>query len=231
MKLLYITRNITALSLLFSLSFSVCTANAQTAAATKDTLTYASTAGKQGTIAGMPAAEPAPAATQPQTDTSWKPVRRLWGLTFGDFYYDAHADASNRGPETNYNGVPTYRNAFQFRRIYLGYDYDINQKFSVEMLLSSEPSANTNVFMLVYCSEVKNPYTKACKTISHAGVPGPIVAKSIMRIPRMIVFENKTRRYPRRRKIAGITILKLMAATACGMRNKPDWMAVNPSPT
>jgi len=80
-----------------------------------------------------------------EADTAWKPVRRLWGLTFGDFYYDAHADASNRGPETNYNGVPTYRNAFQFRRIYLGYDYDINKKFSAELLLSSEPSANTNV--------------------------------------------------------------------------------------
>jgi hypothetical protein len=78
-------------------------------------------------------------------DTAWKPVRKLWGLTFGDFYYDAHADASNRGPETNYNSVPTYRNAFQFRRIYLGYDYDINKKFSVQLLLSSEPSANTPV--------------------------------------------------------------------------------------
>lgn len=77
-------------------------------------------------------------------DTSFKPVRRFWGLAFGDFYYDAHADASNRGPETNYNSVPTYRNAFQFRRIYLGYDYDITRNFSAELLLSSEPSANTN---------------------------------------------------------------------------------------
>jgi hypothetical protein len=82
--------------------------------------------------------------TLPETDTTWKPVRRLWGYAFGDFYYNAHADASNRGAETNYNGVPTYRNAFQFRRIYLGYDYDINKKFSVELLLASEPSANTN---------------------------------------------------------------------------------------
>lgn len=83
-------------------------------------------------------------ASEP-TDTAWKPVRRFWGLTFGDFYYDAHADASNRGPETNYYNVPTYRNAFQFRRIYLGYDYDINKKFSAEILLSSEPSASTAV--------------------------------------------------------------------------------------
>jgi hypothetical protein len=84
------------------------------------------------------------AVTSADADTSFKPVRRFWGLTFGDFYYDAHADASNRGPETNYNSIPTYRNAFQFRRIYLGYDYDINRQFSAEILLSSEPSANIN---------------------------------------------------------------------------------------
>ncbi len=78
-------------------------------------------------------------------DTSWKPVRRLWGFAFGDFYYNAHADAANRGAETNYNGVPTYRNSFQFRRIYIGYDYDITRKFTAEVLLASEPNANTPV--------------------------------------------------------------------------------------
>lgn len=76
---------------------------------------------------------------------AWTPVRRVWGYSFGDFYYNAHADAANRGAETNYNGVPTYRNAFQIRRVYLGYDYDIDQKFSAELLLASEPSANTGV--------------------------------------------------------------------------------------
>lgn len=80
-------------------------------------------------------------------DTSWKPLRRLWGYTFGDFYYNDHADQGTgvRGAETNYNGVPTYRNAFQFRRVYLGYDYDITKKFRAELLLASEPSANTGV--------------------------------------------------------------------------------------
>lgn len=83
------------------------------------------------------------AAAKPQDDTTWKPQRRLWGYTFGDFYYDAHADATNRGGETMYNGVPTYRNAFQFRRMYLGYDYEITKKFKAEVLLASEPNANT----------------------------------------------------------------------------------------
>ncbi|HTK21959.1 MAG TPA: hypothetical protein VL442_20720 [Mucilaginibacter sp.] len=85
------------------------------------------------------------ATTKPQEDTTWKPQRRIWGYAFGDFYYNAHADAGNRGPEQNYNGVPQYRNAFQFRRIYLGYDYEITKKFKAELLLASEPSANTGV--------------------------------------------------------------------------------------
>ena len=96
-------------------------------------------------------------ATGP-VDTAWHPQRRLWGYAFGDYYYLAHADndfvsatglpeggagaLSKRGGETNYSGVPTYRNAFQFRRIYLGYDYEINQKFKIELLLASEPTAS-----------------------------------------------------------------------------------------
>ncbi|MCR8560288.1 hypothetical protein KXD93_21730 [Mucilaginibacter sp. BJC16-A38] len=78
-----------------------------------------------------------------EADTSWKPIRRVWGLAFGDFYFLQHADAAGRGGETNYSGVPANRNAYQFRRIYLGYDYDINKKFTAEILLASEPSGNT----------------------------------------------------------------------------------------
>lgn len=78
-------------------------------------------------------------------DTSWKPQRRLWGYTFGDFYYDQHSPliTSTQGKENNYYQTPSNRNAFQFRRIYLGYDYDITKKFKAEFLLASEPSANT----------------------------------------------------------------------------------------
>ena len=83
--------------------------------------------------------------TNAPADTAWKPIRRLWGLAFGDFYYDAHSDAGGRGSETNYGGVPTYRNSFQFRRLYLGYDYDISKKFTAVVLLASEPNASTSV--------------------------------------------------------------------------------------
>jgi len=85
-------------------------------------------------------------------DTSFHPVRRVWGYAFGDFYYAAQAPSltaqapypvSSQGKETNYYGVPGGRNAFQFRRVFLGYDYDIDKRFSVQLLLASEPAANT----------------------------------------------------------------------------------------
>jgi hypothetical protein len=78
-------------------------------------------------------------------DTAWHPQRRLWGFAFGDFYYDQHSPlvTSTLGKENNYYQGPSGRNAFQFRRIYLGYDYEITKKFKAEVLLASEPSENT----------------------------------------------------------------------------------------
>jgi len=62
----------------------------------------------------------------------------LWGYVFGDYYYKSHADALNRGGSNQYTGIPKNRNAFQFRRIYLGYDFSFNKKFSSELLLAAE---------------------------------------------------------------------------------------------
>ena len=90
------------------------------------------------TVAAVkPAADP--------IDTAWHPQRRLWGYAFGDAYYAQHAPplTSTQGKENNYYQSPTGRNAFQFRRLYLGYDYDINKKFKAEVLLASEPNENT----------------------------------------------------------------------------------------
>lgn len=63
---------------------------------------------------------------------------RIWGYVFGDWYYKSHADSVNRGGNNQYTGIPSGRNAFQFRRIYLGYDYNISKKFSAELLLAAE---------------------------------------------------------------------------------------------
>jgi hypothetical protein len=75
---------------------------------------------------------------QVNADSSFKPSGKLWGYAFGDYYYKAHSDPLNRGGSNQYTGIEESRNAFQFRRIYLGYNYDITPKFSAEMLLAAE---------------------------------------------------------------------------------------------
>jgi hypothetical protein len=63
---------------------------------------------------------------------------RLWGYAFGDFAYKGHADSLSRGGSNQYTGIPVNRTMFQFRRIYLGYDYNISKKFTAELLLAAE---------------------------------------------------------------------------------------------
>lgn len=63
---------------------------------------------------------------------------RIWGYAFGDFAYKSHADSLSRGGANQYSGIPSPRAMFAFRRIYLGYDYNISKKFSAELLLAAE---------------------------------------------------------------------------------------------
>ena len=86
------------------------------------------------------------AQVQLRTDTLGTPILqpnspnsgKLWGYMFGDFYYKSHADGLNRGGSNQYTGIPQNRNTFHFRRIYLGYDYNISKKFAAELLLAAE---------------------------------------------------------------------------------------------
>lgn len=68
---------------------------------------------------------------------------RIWGNAFGDYYYKAHADTLNRDPSNQYSGIPKKRDAFQTRRIYLGYDYNITSRFAAELLLAAEDNITT----------------------------------------------------------------------------------------
>ncbi|MFL5742785.1 MAG: hypothetical protein ACJ75B_21380 [Flavisolibacter sp.] len=77
-------------------------------------------------------------------DSSFKPSGKLWGYTFGDYYYKAHSDSLNRGGANQYTGIEKGRNAFQIRRVYLGYTYDIAPKFTAELLLAAEDNITTS---------------------------------------------------------------------------------------
>ena len=78
------------------------------------------------------------------TDSSFKPSGKLWGYTFGDYYYKAHTDALHRGGGNQYTGIEKGRNAFQLRRVYLGYTYDISPAFTAEVLLAAEDNLTTS---------------------------------------------------------------------------------------
>jgi hypothetical protein len=80
---------------------------------------------------------------QTTNDTSFKPSGKLWGLVFGDYYFKAHSDPLNRGGANQYTGIEEGRNAFQFRRIYLGYNYDISPRFAAELVVAAEDNVTS----------------------------------------------------------------------------------------
>ena len=64
----------------------------------------------------------------------------LWGYAFGDYAYKPHADTvgGGRGGSNQYTGVPKNTSEFQLRRVYLGYNFNLNQHFAAEVLLAAE---------------------------------------------------------------------------------------------
>ena len=79
------------------------------------------------------------------TKTEFKSSGKIWGYAFGDYAYKLHADAENRG-NIQYSGLPKEYNSFNFRRIYLGYDYQFSPNVSSQFLLAHESTseASTN---------------------------------------------------------------------------------------
>ncbi|MCL6524334.1 MAG: hypothetical protein K6T34_06695 [Thermoflavifilum sp.] len=82
------------------------------------------------------------ARAQQQASINLPGSGRLWGYAFGDYYYKAHSDTLNRGDANQYTGIQQGSNAFQFRRIYLGYDAPINRQFEAQLLLAAEDASD-----------------------------------------------------------------------------------------
>ena len=78
------------------------------------------------------------------TVTEFKPHGNLWGYTFGDYAFKGATDNLNRGGANQYTGMQASASQFQFRRIYLGYNFDISPKFSSEILLAAEDDFSAN---------------------------------------------------------------------------------------
>ncbi len=69
------------------------------------------------------------------TKEEFKPSGKVWGYAFGDFYFKGSGDTAIWAGKTEYSGVPKEVYAFSFRRMYLGYDYNISPRFSTTALL------------------------------------------------------------------------------------------------
>lgn len=81
---------------------------------------------------------------------------KLWGYMFADYYLKGDADTLNRGSSTQYSGVPKNRNAFQIRRLYLGYNYNITKKFATEVLLEAAPGEGLTDTKLAFYIKLAN---------------------------------------------------------------------------
>ncbi len=93
---------------------------------------------------------------QAQQETT-VPGGNLWGYAFGDYAYVAHGDSAGRGNgNVQYKGLGSQasgtknQNALELRRVYLGYDYTINKKFSATTLLAYEGDYDVNGNRTIY---------------------------------------------------------------------------------
>ncbi len=77
------------------------------------------------------------AQTENDTTTELKPHGVLWGSAFGDFAYKGNADNLARG-NNQYGTVPANTNLLQWRRVYLGYSYEISKSFSADIVMAAE---------------------------------------------------------------------------------------------
>lgn len=71
----------------------------------------------------------------------FKPSGKISGYLFGDYAYKLHADEQQRG-NIQYSQLPKDYNAFNIRRIYLGYDYQFSPKVSAQLILAHESSSD-----------------------------------------------------------------------------------------
>src|ERR1035441_1394275 len=86
-------------------------------------------------------------STYSNAQEDFKPSGNLWGYVFGDYANKTHNDSLQRGGgSVQYRGtnalssantvanngeaVNTQTNAFQIRRVYLGYDYQLTRNIS-----------------------------------------------------------------------------------------------------
>jgi hypothetical protein len=111
---------------------------------------------------------------------------RVWGYSFGDFFYKASGDTMHWG---KYEYAPTNKGTIggSLRRLYFGYDYEISKTFSSRLLLEASDFITTRqgqfgmAIKLGYC-EWKNPLN----LIPHSVLRGGLVPTPVMPFPEKV---------------------------------------------
>jgi len=91
-----------------------------------------------------------------QTKKAFVPLGKLWGQIIGDYTYKVNANTYNMS-NTQYAANPKNFNSFDYRRVFLGYDYDINEKFTSAFLLASDGQIASDGSRSIY---IKAAYLK-----------------------------------------------------------------------
>jgi len=84
-----------------------------------------------------------------QMKKEFVPSGKLWGNVFVDYTDKIQSNSFNMS-NTQYAITPKDFTMFDFRRVYLGYDYEISERFSTQFLLSYEGQTTSDGSRTVY---------------------------------------------------------------------------------
>lgn len=94
-----------------------------------------------------------------QDSTATVSKGKVFGLVFGDYYYKL-GGASHTFSDAQYASESNNANAFDIRRLYLGYSYNFSSKVSAKVLLAHEgnvlPDGNRGVYLKVARVQIHN---------------------------------------------------------------------------
>ncbi len=100
-----------------------------------------------------------------QEKNEFKPSGKVWGMVFGDIFYKAGGDTTGSF-SGEYTKTEVYKNAFDFRRIYFGFNYDISERFTSEFVAAFEgtdylPNGKRSLYIKIANIKWKDIYPNA----------------------------------------------------------------------
>lgn len=118
-----------------------------------------------------------------QGDSTFVPSGKVWGTAFGDYFYKTGGDST--GNQLQYTSYNKDFNTFEFRRIFLGYDYNISEKFFTSVVLGYDgsdvlPNSKRAFFIKDAYLRWKEIFTNSNLTAGLFTTPGYSVASEVV---------------------------------------------------